>query len=40
MFPLEHPPGWQALLDFTVCNESAVTISGVALTHQLRADAS
>lgn len=35
MFPQEHPPGWQALLDFTVCNELAVTISGVALPHRL-----
>ena len=35
MFPQEHPPGWQALLDFTVCNELAVTIAGVALPHRL-----
>jgi len=35
MFPQEHPPGWQALLDFTVCNELAVTIRGVALPHRL-----
>lgn len=35
MFPQEHPPGWQALLDFTVCNELAVTIAGKALPHRL-----
>ena len=35
MFPQEHPPGWQALLDFTVCNELAVTIAGEALPHRL-----
>jgi hypothetical protein len=35
MFPQEHPPGWQALLDFTVCNELEVTIDGVALPHRL-----
>ena len=35
MFPQEHPPGWQALLDFTVCDALAVTIAGVALPHRL-----
>ena len=35
MFPQEHPPGWQALLDFTDCNELAVTIAGEALPHRL-----
>lgn len=35
MFPQEHPPGWQALLDFTDGNELAVTIAGIALPHRL-----
>lgn len=35
MFPQEHPPGWQALLDFTDCNPLAVTIAGEALPHRL-----
>jgi hypothetical protein len=35
MFPQEHPPGWQALLDFTDCNALAVTIAGEALPHRL-----
>jgi hypothetical protein len=35
MFPQEHPPGWQALLDFTDCNELLVTLSGAALPHRL-----
>lgn len=35
IFPQEHPPGWQALLDFTVGNELLVTIAGVALPHRL-----
>ena len=35
MFPQEHPPGWQALLDFTVCDGLAVTIANTALPHRL-----
>ena len=35
MFPQEHPPGWQALLDFTDCTALAVTIAGEALPHRL-----
>ena len=35
MFPQEHPPGWQALLDFTDCGALAVTIDGEALPHRL-----
>jgi len=35
MFPQEHPPGWQALLDFTDCNALSVTIDGEALPHRL-----
>ncbi|MBA2672829.1 IS21 family transposase [Ramlibacter sp.] len=35
MFPQDHPPGWQALLDFTVCHELGVTIAGIALPHRL-----
>jgi hypothetical protein len=35
MFPQEHPPGWQALLDFTECNELLVTIAGQVLPHRL-----
>jgi transposase InsO family protein len=35
MFPQEHPPGWQALLDFTDCGELAVTIAGRLLPHRL-----
>jgi len=35
MFPQEHPPGWQALLDFTVCDELGVIIAGEPLPHRL-----
>jgi hypothetical protein len=35
IFPQDHPPGWQALLDFTVCNELTVTIGGTPLPHRL-----
>lgn len=35
MFPQEHPPGWQALLDFTDCGELAVTIADELLPHRL-----
>lgn len=35
MFPQVHPPGWQALLDFTDCGELAVTITGDVLPHRL-----
>ena len=35
MFPQQHPPGWQALLDFTDCGELAVTITGDPLPHRL-----
>lgn len=35
MFPQEHPPGWQALLDFTDCGELAITIAGDPLPHRL-----
>ena len=35
MFPQEHPPGWQALLDFTDCTALAVTIAGEAMPHRL-----
>jgi hypothetical protein len=35
MFPQEHPPGWQALLDFTDCNGLQVTLGGTALPHRL-----
>lgn len=35
MFPQEHPPGWQGLLDFTVCNSLSVEIGGIALPHRL-----
>ena len=35
MFPQDHPPGWQALIDFTVCDKLAVTIDGTALPHRL-----
>jgi hypothetical protein len=35
MFPQEHPPGWQALLDFTDCGELAITIAGEMLPHRL-----
>ena len=34
-FPQEHPPGWQGILDFTVCNELSVTIGGNAFPHRL-----
>jgi hypothetical protein len=34
-FAQEHPPGRLALSDFTVCDELAVTIAGVALPHRL-----
>jgi hypothetical protein len=35
MFPQEHPPGWQALLDFTDCGELGVVIDGRPLAHRL-----
>ncbi len=35
MFPQDHPPGWQALLDFTDCTALAVAIAGEALAHRL-----
>jgi hypothetical protein len=35
MFPQEHPPGWQALLDFTDCGELEITVDGRALPHRL-----
>ena len=35
MFPQVHPPGWQALLDFTVCDELGVIIAGEPLPHRL-----
>jgi hypothetical protein len=35
MFPQEHPPGWQALMDFTDCAKLAVTVDGMALSHRL-----
>lgn len=35
MFPQEHPPGWQAVLDFTDCGELEVVIAGEALPHRL-----
>ena len=35
MFPQDHPPGWQALLDFTDCGELEVSIAGEALPHRL-----
>jgi hypothetical protein len=35
MFPQVHPPGWQALLDFTDCNGLLVTIASRALPHRL-----
>jgi hypothetical protein len=35
MFPQEHPPGWQALLDFTDCRELAITVAGDPLPHRL-----
>lgn len=34
-FPQEHPPGWQSIMDFTVCNELLVTIGGKPLPHRL-----
>lgn len=34
-FPQDHPPGEQLITDFTVMDEVAVTIGGVALTHRL-----
>jgi hypothetical protein len=34
-FPQEHPPGWQGIMDFTVCNELSVTIGAVAFPHRL-----
>ena len=34
-FPQEHPPGWQGIVDFTVCNELGVTIGGVPRPHRL-----
>jgi hypothetical protein len=35
MFPQEHPPGWQALLDFTDCGELEIIIGGESLPHRL-----
>ena len=35
IFPQVHPPGWQALLDFTDCGELGVIIDGEALPHRL-----
>ena len=34
-FPQEHPPGWQGIMDFTVCNELSVTIGGNPFPHRL-----
>jgi hypothetical protein len=34
-FAQEHPPGRLALSDFTVCDELAIRIAGVALPHRL-----
>jgi len=34
-FPQEHPPGWQSIMDFTVCNDLQVTIAGQAFPHRL-----
>ena len=34
-FPQEHPPGWQGILDFTVCDDLRLTIAGEALPHRL-----
>jgi hypothetical protein len=35
IFRQEHPPGWQALSDFTDAAELAVTVAGMALPHVL-----
>jgi hypothetical protein len=35
IFPQVHPPGWQALLDFTDCGELEVIVDGEALPHRL-----
>ncbi len=35
MFLQEHPPGWQAISDFTNCDELGVTILGMDLPHLL-----
>jgi hypothetical protein len=34
-FPQEHPPGWQGIMDFTVCNELSVTIGNNPFPHRL-----
>jgi len=34
-FPQEHPPGWQGIADFTVCDQLGVTIGGQPLPHRL-----
>ena len=34
-FPQEHPPGWQGITDFTVCDELRVTIGGEPFPHRL-----
>lgn len=34
-FPQEHPPGWQGIVDFTVCNALQVTIGGMPFPHRL-----
>lgn len=35
IFPQDHPPGWQALVDFTDCAELAITIADESLPHRL-----
>jgi len=35
IFRQNHPPGWQALTDFTNCNKLKVTIAGADFTHLL-----
>jgi hypothetical protein len=34
-FPQEHPPGWQGIVDFTVCDSLEVTIGGEPFPHRL-----
>ena len=34
-FPQEHPPGWEAQIDFTHCNSLGVTIGGRPYRHLL-----